>query len=167
MWLSDCPISREGLTPCILISPVRIIELRVEPRWWELYYYNTLLQYIYSVAVWRSPVVSENAMTQSCGMRAVQTGGLDWDLEQFVCSVFTFTGSTLPQPQPGLSQGQILPQILTAHTLHRLEATLQCRDAGYIIFIFMVQYVYICLYGTTCGFICVKMLINSNWPNFM
>ena len=57
------------------------------------------------------PAVSENAMTQSCGLRGVQTGGLDWDLEQFVCSVFTFTGSTLPQPQLQLSQGKILSHL--------------------------------------------------------
>ena len=100
MWLSERQISTESLTLCIIISPVRIIELVVEL--WSVLHYNTPLQYIYRV---RPPVVSENAMTQSCGMRAVQTGGLDWDLEQFVCSVFTFTGSTLPQPR--LSQGQI------------------------------------------------------------
>ena len=106
MWLSERQISTESLTLCIIISPVRIIELVVE--FWSVLHYNTPLQYIYRV---RPPVVSENAMTQSCGMRAVQTGGLDWDLEQFVCSVFTFTGSTLAQPQ--LSQGQILSLILT------------------------------------------------------
>ena len=65
MWLSERQISTESLTLCIIISPVRIIELVVE--FWSVLHYNTPLQYIYRV---RPPVVSENAMTQSCGMRA-------------------------------------------------------------------------------------------------